>query len=734
MSGFLLAVLLAGASRGYEGRVLVDVLDELRRGGLNVLYSSAVVTPEIVVTVEPGSREPRAILDEILPPLGLAARTGAGGSILIVRGATAAPVLDRGYSETIEVTPSRHAIVTGERAATRTIERADAVRIPATGGDVSRVVEWLPGLAAADNSAAFHARGADTRDASLVLDGLELYEPFHLFDFQSPFSFVNEDIVEQVDFLGGSFTVDRGDRHGAFVELTTDLPAEPARSRVEVGTLNARATYARSFGDRTLLVSGRAWYPQAATDTIEFGEDGFDPTFADVYAKFTAAVSPRTLLSAHALFAADRVSFRETGGNETVDSSARSVHLWLRARQAWSAACSSDLVVSLGRWKRERSGISEPNDEPLAVDDRRTVDFLGLTEEVAWTLSSVHVLRAGFGARPMDAGYTYERGVPGSESVLTLDPSGTSWSGWLSHRAAWSEHVATETGLRFDRQSYTSEDQLSPRTSWIWRPRERTEVRVGIGRFFQSQRIYELQVEDDETAFHAAERSRQADLTIVQRSAHGYQVRIDGYARRLERVQPRWENLFNPIELFPETETDRVLVAPSSASMRGVELLFQGPPGGALQWWASYAWSSAEDEIDGEHVPRSWDQTHAGKALLSVRLPRGFRVSAAAQVRTGWPTTPVTAVAVDEPIPGPRNSARLPNYARLDVKVSSEITFEHRGRLRFELEVLNVTDRRNACCVNDLVYRELPDGSIDVEPELGFWLGATPLLGVVWEF
>ena len=101
--------------------------------------------------------------------------------------------------------------------------------------------------------------------------------------------------------------------------------------------------------------------------------------------------------------------------------------------------------------------------------------------------------------------------------------------------------------------------------------------------------------------------------------------RIDAYYRKLTKLRPRYENLFEPIELFPETTADRVEIAPDEARLRGVELLLQGDAGRRWFWWASYVLSSAEDEIDGRRVPRSWDQPQAGRFLVGYR--RGGRWS-----------------------------------------------------------------------------------------------------------
>jgi hypothetical protein len=69
----------------YAGRRLSDVLLELQSRGLKIIFSSELVRPHMQVTSEPRGTSPRAVLDELLEPHGLEARSGAGGTLLVVR-------------------------------------------------------------------------------------------------------------------------------------------------------------------------------------------------------------------------------------------------------------------------------------------------------------------------------------------------------------------------------------------------------------------------------------------------------------------------------------------------------------------------------------------------------------------------------------------------------------------------------------------------------------------------
>jgi RNA polymerase sigma-70 factor (ECF subfamily) len=81
-----LASLVADAqdSDRFAGRPLAEVLADLQAEGLQIVFSSAVVTPTMVVEEEPHGDDPRSILDQVLRAHGLRAEVAPGGQILIL--------------------------------------------------------------------------------------------------------------------------------------------------------------------------------------------------------------------------------------------------------------------------------------------------------------------------------------------------------------------------------------------------------------------------------------------------------------------------------------------------------------------------------------------------------------------------------------------------------------------------------------------------------------------------
>ena len=74
----------SGAAPGYAGRPLVEVLHDLNRRGLRIVFSTSLVPATLRVSGEPVGT-PREILDQVLRPHRLYALTGAQGVLIVAR-------------------------------------------------------------------------------------------------------------------------------------------------------------------------------------------------------------------------------------------------------------------------------------------------------------------------------------------------------------------------------------------------------------------------------------------------------------------------------------------------------------------------------------------------------------------------------------------------------------------------------------------------------------------------
>jgi hypothetical protein len=152
-------------------------------------------------------------------------------------------------------------------------------------------------------------------------------------------------------------------------------------------------------------------------------------------------------------------------------------------------------------------------------------------------------------------------------------------------------------------------------------------------------------------------------------------------------------------------------------------MLSRGDAGNQLFWWLGYAWSVAQDEYPDYSSDRAWDQTHTAKAGISWRWAH-WDFSAAGEVHTGWPKMELVDNVVVE---GGRYSA----FHTLDVRVSREFSLR-RSELTTFLEVSNVYNRQNACCLEYAVSTST--GAAELTAREQHWLPLVPSLGIIWRF
>ena len=106
--------------------------------------------------------------------------------------------------EPIVVTPGRFTIYEGASAKI-SLSKQEIERLPLIGNDLMRVGHIFPGVASSDYSTRFSVRGGEKDDISVRLDGMELYNPYHLQDFGGAVSLIGLGLIQDTNLLIGGF-------------------------------------------------------------------------------------------------------------------------------------------------------------------------------------------------------------------------------------------------------------------------------------------------------------------------------------------------------------------------------------------------------------------------------------------------------------------------------------------------------------------------------------------------
>jgi hypothetical protein len=762
LTGWLLACTLLTApawAQELRGRRVSDVLDELRSAGLTFIYNTQIVPSDLRIETEPRARDGVELAREILAARGLALSQVAPGVFAVVAGTASNPPDDttRGEPaqapelEEVVVQTSRYRLATGDVASHTFLTQEQVKNMPRLADETLRAVQRLPGTTTNGFSSIGSVRGGEPNETAIVLDGLRLYEPFHLKNFLSPVSLLDSRLIDGMEFYSGGFPVAYGDRMSAIIDATTVRPADRHYFEVGVNLFHASALAATQFagGRGHALASGRRSNvgDLAALSENDFGE----PQYSDGFARVDYEFSNNTRAALEALVSNDKIVARQSAGRERTRAKYRNLYTWATVDHAWSDAASTRVIASFTDLDNRRQGeVDDPGVRTARVSDERLFHVVGLRVENTLDTGS---LEHGFGAevRRLWGDYDYSSevhvlpgfpfpGSPGLDTAHTAEPSpqGYESSGYWDVRAELDEHWSVEGGVRIDTQTYDGSDdgeQWSPRVSVLYTVSPQTHVRASIGRFVQFQGINELQVEDGVDTFYPAQHADHAILSLDHAFAAGLDLRLEAFRKDYRRINPRFENLFDPLVLLPEAEFDRVRIAPESARASGVELMLRLRPHGSWSGWLSYSWSRAEDRVNGEDVPRSWDQRNA--VNLGIVWSKGpWSATITDSYHTGWPTTvlEVTGTEAGNPqiVLSRRNRARLSDYNTLDMRVTRTFALS-RGALDVFVEVNNATSRANECCVHYDVTQN-PDGSLNYSREQNSWLPLVPSAGVLWRY
>ena len=768
---FLLAIVVlsstvladAGNSVSYAGRQLTDVIDEFRASGIEFAYSTNVVTDDLHVAFEPEPGTPLEIMQQILRPHGLEIQSESGINVIVrfkpVSSKDVVPhtVTEKPAGPDIEnvvVSASRYEVSREISTSRFLIDQRSIQNMPDLGEDPLRAAQRLPGTAASGASARTHFRGGEDNEVGIMLNGQWLFDPYHIRDFQSIFSAIDSRAIEGVEVYTGGFPARYGDRMSGLV-LMNSLDTEKSRhTELGLSVFNTSFLSAGANGDKNWLLSARRGNLDLVIDP-KFGR----PSYFDVFGEYAFDVSPDMRLSVNALYADDKVELiLETDPEELerVVSDTRNAQFWLQLDSDWSPTLASSTVLSYVDYSNRRNGETNDSEKMIsAVQDYREITQVSLRQDWTWNPSSNHRTHWGIHATYSEADFAYDGEAeyfglqaifvdqPSSVSrSLVAAPKGGSYAVYLSDRWKMSDRALLEWGLRWDDQTYTdlgSDSQLSPRVSLMFRSSANTELRLSAGRYYQSQPIQSLQIEDGIDTFWPAQRADQLIAGIRYLTPNDISLRVEAFLKEINKVRPRFENLYDPLGILPELQADRVRVEPSQARAHGVEISADRSAG-AWNWWASYTWSTVTDKIDGRSAPRSWDQRHALQGGFGWHDER-WDFSAAASVHSGWPTTGLDLVetgvdpdgeSIYTAIPGPRNAEQLATFASVDVRLSRRFEVP-RGRLLAFVEVSNVLNRRNVCCV-DWDLDEDANGNPFLEYSLDYWMPLLPAIGILWEF
>ena len=179
-----------------------------------------------------------------------------------------------------------------------------ATLIPSMGGGVETLIKTLPGVVSNNElSSQYRVRGGNFDENLIYVNGIEIYRPFLVGSGQQEgLSFVNSQLVSNIEFSAGGFAAEYGDKMSSVLDVTYKTPRETAASlslsllgaeaHVEGATKNEKFTY---------LVGARYKNTALALGMMDTKGD-YKPNFTDAQALFGYKFNEKWDLSCFGLY------------------------------------------------------------------------------------------------------------------------------------------------------------------------------------------------------------------------------------------------------------------------------------------------------------------------------------------------------------------------------------------------------------------------------------------------
>ena len=196
----------------------------------------------------------------------------AGGESSVRVGVPGASAVDNIVSlarvalDTVVVETSRYALAAKSPDGAQRLDAVALANQPDIADDPIRALRRLPGVIQGGVSAASNLRGGETNEVLVLLDGFPLRQVYHLPGYQSPFTLLDEDLIESIDVFTGGFPARYGNRLAGVFDIASAEAGQEPRTSVGLSFFNARARSAGESAD-----GNTAWRAAGRLGTLRPG-------------------------------------------------------------------------------------------------------------------------------------------------------------------------------------------------------------------------------------------------------------------------------------------------------------------------------------------------------------------------------------------------------------------------------------------------------------------------------
>lgn len=592
----------------------------------------------------------------------------------------------------IEITPGAVELRSGEPSSSELSSREILSSAGMFSRDIYRNLQVLPGIAHSEWSSKPHIKGGNPDETAVILDNLEIYEPFHLDEIDGPFSIISSDLVRDMQLYTGGFSAKHTDKMSGILRISTIDRITNDSLKLSIDFMGASAVLNQRISDDwSVYTSGRRSYLYVIEKTS--GTD-YPAEVWDLWTKFDYRMSQKDRFSLSFLVLRDHIQYSQDSTfirNEFFKSEKTNFYTWAN----WSHFSSDEhyFITTFGFQRvGKKSDFSFDGSYTDNNVDNRSAGILSLKQDHYLRVNSDHTMEFGVEGKQFLTDYYYreyrlnptettDQTVAVDVMYLNRPLDGYAWGAYAQEKWQLTPRISLLYGLRLTGQSYTTGPQLAPRAAVSWNISDRLNSKLAYGWYYQPDDLLKMKVYQNQ---YIPEQKPEKSIHYVSSLTYSLledaTASVDLYYKDYRRLNDDFSfDFFGRIEGVGIV--DKVYHTRRGSST-GFDLLFK-------KRYLSYnhislAYGYGKHRIRNffdEETSRNLDRTHTVTISNITSLGHLLTVSAVWRYHTGDPFTPSEIRVLGDSsvtdsrlyyVTGMKNSDRLPAFHTLDLRVEKK--------------------------------------------------------------
>ena len=605
--------------------------------------------------------------------------------------------------------------------------------------DILRSVQSLPGVITNNEfKADFNVRGGSQDENLIVVNGTKVYEPYHIKEVpNASVGIFNVDLVKKVDIITGGFPARYGDKMSSVLKIDYREGSKDKYS----GSASLSLAYLDGYVEgpinenSSFIFGARKSYMEYVISMIDYEDiSSVNPSFYDLQGVLSYSISPQTKLLFEFIHAGDdfsydpeRISFLKRE-NERNRANYFSTLFDFKVKNILSSKALLDFEISFYDQLDEENRLFLRNErinneqynnlftQRLTYDSLRIKTFEYRTD-LQYQVSQKYDIRTGLSYQLLKYEqnandlWTYIGDRVGTDPILQdtlvrrgqygpdepVDIGSYKYSGYLENIISVTNSLTLNIGGRFDFFDINQDLTYSPRINAGYRFNDGTLLKFAWGHFYQSPIYDQLEYSTPSDTNTQSQKSVHYIIGLERQfslSKSNYiKLKLDAYYKDYSELISSSFGVFERLTYSRKNDAE--------GNSKGIDL-YTVLNYGDFYGWLSYGYLVAEEnnlEDNIGYYPRYTNQTHTIAFVSNYYLGKNWNIGVKAYYGSGFPYTPREAVkdpdtGIWEWNYGETHSADLPDYKRVDLRISKDFLFDG-FQLNTFIDVSNVFNFKN---------------------------------------